>query len=164
MAWDPIGLICSKTTTPTLTRDVAALVDMQVVGVPALRPTTQPSGKAFSGLPVWFNTHQPRVIHRAVRVLEWDVNVTAAPRWRWTFGDGIALNTSDPGGVYPAGAVRHTYRGLGRVRATATSLWSAEWSVQGLPPQPVNGTLAQVRGVNLSIRPTRSILVPTVTP
>lgn len=161
MAWDPIGLICSKTTLLTPVRDVSNLVGIRDVPVPPLRPSTQPKGRAFAGLPVWFASNQAPVVRATVNVLGWDVDLVAAPTWHWTFGDGATLATNDPGGRYPAGSVRHLYRRLGRVRAVAVSLWQAQWSVQDLPPQPVTGTITQVAGVNLDVRPTRAILVPT---
>ena len=162
MAWDPIGLTCTKTTTLTPVRNVQSLVSFRDVPVPSLRPTAQPSGRAFAGLPVWFSSNQPRVVKATVNVLGWDVDVQAAPTWSWTFGDGAMLSTTDPGGRYPVGSVHHLYRTQGKVRASVVSLWGAEWSVQDLPARPVDGSLTQIAGINLNIRPTRPILVPTV--
>jgi hypothetical protein len=164
MAWDPIGLICSKTGTPTPVRDVQTLIGIRLIPVPALHPTTQPTGKAFAGLPVWFDSNQPTQIRHTVNLLGWDVTLTAAPLWGWRFGDGTSLSTRDPGGPYPSGGLRHTYWSRGVVRISAVAVWSAEWSVQDLPPQPVADSLTQIGGVSVNVRPTRSILVPTLAP
>lgn len=162
MAWDPIGLICTRTTTLTRVRDVQSLISMRNVPVPPLRPTAQPAGRVFAGLPVWFATHQPRVMKATVNVLGWDVTVQAAPTWFWRFGDGATLSTLDPGARYPAGSVHHVYRTQGRVRPSVVSLWGAEWNVQDLPARPVDGSVTQIADIVLNVRPTRPILVPTV--
>jgi hypothetical protein len=162
MAWDPIGLTCTKTTTLTPVRDVQNLISIRDVRLPGLRPRAQPSGRAFAGLPVWFASNQPRIVNATVSVLGWDVDLQAAPTWSWTYGDGATLATTDPGGRYPLGGIHHIYRSVGKVRVTAIAMWSAQWSVQDLPARPVDGTITQVRGLNVDIRPTRPILVPTV--
>jgi len=160
-AWAPVGLICSRTTRLTPVADVVRAVRIRRVPVPPLRPTSQPSRRALTGLPVWFAVGQPRSITRHVAVLGWNVTLVAAPRWLWSFGDGSTLPTQDPGGRYPVGTLRHTYGHRGRVTINVTAAWSAQWRVSDLPFVPVNGSLYQVRGLSLDVRPAQAVLVPT---
>ena len=68
------------------------------------------------------------------------VSVVVTPvSYRWDWGDGTSTTTRDPGAAYPHQTVVHRYRELlqGMV-VTLTTTWSATFSVEGGPPQPVS--------------------------
>lgn len=68
------------------------------------------------------------------------VRVRATPvGYRWTFGDGGVLNTTDPGGAYPAMTTTHVYRQPGRVPVSLVTRYRGEYSVAGGPWLPVDG-------------------------
>jgi hypothetical protein len=72
------------------------------------------------------------------------VRVRATPtRFRWSFGDGGTLETTDPGAPYPDLRTAHTYRAPGSVSVRLTTDYAGEYSVDGGPWLPVVGT-AQV--------------------
>ena len=71
------------------------------------------------------------------------VSVVVTPvSYRWDWGDGTTTTTRDPGAAYPHQTVVHRYRELLQgVVVTLTTTWSATFSVEGGPPQPVSGTV-----------------------
>ena len=71
------------------------------------------------------------------------VTVVVTPvSYTWDWGDGTTTSTTDPGAPYPNQTVVHRYRKrLKGVVVTLTTTWSATFSVDGGPPQPVTGTV-----------------------
>ena len=71
------------------------------------------------------------------------VTVVVTPvSYRWDWGDGTSTTTRDPGAAYPHQTVVHRYRELFQgVVVTLTTTWSATFSVEGGPSQPVSGTV-----------------------
>jgi len=57
----------------------------------------------------------------------------------YSFGDGSGLGpTSDAGGVYPAGGVRHTYSSAGSVPVVVRAVYTGDFSVDGGAWEPVD--------------------------
>ena len=74
-------------------------------------------------------------------VLGATVRVRATPtRYTWTFGDGTHLTTTDPGAPYPDLRTTHTYLRAGTYPLTLATTYRGQYSVNGGPWQPVNGT------------------------
>ena len=71
------------------------------------------------------------------------VEVVVTPvSYTWDWGDGASTTTTDPGAPYPYQTVVHRYRQrLKGVVVSLTTSWSATFSVEGGPPQPVSGTV-----------------------
>lgn len=68
------------------------------------------------------------------------VRVRATPvGFRWSFGDGGVLATTDPGGAYPAMTTTHVYRRPGVVAVGLVTRYRGEYSVAGGPWLPVDG-------------------------
>ena len=86
-------------------------------------------------------TAPPVTLHTSL--LGFGVEVKATPvRYRWTFGEGPAsqaLETTDPGGAYPAMTTIHTYEAPGAYRITLTTFYTGEYSVDGGPWLSVDG-------------------------
>ena len=61
-----------------------------------------------------------------------DVIVTPA-EYRWEFGDGETLTTTDPGRPYPAFDLTHTYSQLGTAQISLTTTWTAKYRVDTDP-------------------------------
>jgi hypothetical protein len=73
-------------------------------------------------------------------VLGQAVRVRATPlRFRWNYGDGKALSTTDPGAPYPELRTAHTYLQPGKRTLGLTTTYSGEYSVTGGPWLPVDG-------------------------
>lgn len=75
------------------------------------------------------------------RLLGADVQVRVRPvGYRWRFGDGGSLTTSDAGAPYPDMQVTHTYTTPGEVRISVETGYAAEYAVKGGAWLPVEGT------------------------
>ena len=73
-------------------------------------------------------------------VLGQGVRVRATPmRFRWTYGDGQGLTTTDPGAPYPELRTAHTYRRPGKRTLGLTTTYSGEYSVAGGTWLPIDG-------------------------
>jgi hypothetical protein len=76
-------------------------------------------------------------------VLGVPVRVQATPSaYDWTFGDGQTMHTTDPGAPYPDLRTTHTYTTPGTVSLGLTTTYTGQYSVNGGPWQPINGTAA----------------------
>ncbi len=157
--WTYRGTMC-LTEPPIAAAPVAfAVRDLAVRGLPALRPIAQPSGRTLTGLPTYFRSGQPPLFRSApALVADTTVVIRAQPVWTWDFGQGPLLSTSNPGGGYPHGAVRHTYprRGTFRVRVTCT--WHATYDTRGLTDLPVDGVITQSAWFDLRVKEARRYL------
>ena len=63
-------------------------------------------------------------------------------RFEWVHGDGTTATTSGPGAPYPSKDIVYRYDDAHRTVAHRVVVtWSAEYSLNGGPLQPVNGTV-----------------------
>jgi hypothetical protein len=79
-----------------------------------------------------------------------DLRITASS-YTWHFGDGSTATTSEPGAPYPALDVTHDYRKAGRVTPSVDTTYTAEFSVDGGPWRPVDGTVT-IPGAPVGLR------------
>jgi len=104
----------------------AAAADSAFVLAPDPAVASDPSGSTLAQLPTYFSTapFTPGSLEAQIGVKGLSETLTLdEPVWHWSFGDGATLDTSSPGGRYPDGDVRHTYR----VTGTWTVMLSAEY-------------------------------------
>ena len=72
------------------------------------------------------------------------VRIRATPvNYHWDFGDGNTIDTKNPGGPWPDETVASKYRHEGWYRVTLTTKFSGEFSVNGGPWQPIDGTITK---------------------
>lgn len=77
----------------------------------------------------------------------------------WTFGDGTSETTSTPGAPYPKLEVTHEYEHIGKATASVTTVWGADYSVNGGKWAPVDGTVTKAgAGVQITIREATPVL------
>lgn len=77
----------------------------------------------------------------------------------WTFGDGTTLKTTSPGAPYPKLDVTHEYLKSGTVTASVSTVWGAEYRVNGGAWGPVNGTVTKTgAGVAITVRQATPVL------
>jgi hypothetical protein len=69
-----------------------------------------------------------------------DLDITPS-QFRWAFGDGEGLTTTEPGAPYPDLELTHTYLEQGQVRPQVTTVYTADYRVDGGPWQPVPGSV-----------------------
>jgi hypothetical protein len=99
------------------------------------------------------------VLGQAVRVRGIPVD------YRWSFGDGSVLRTSDPGAPYPDLRTTHVYTAPGVVPIGLSTTYRGEYSVAGGPWLPIDGTAQVVTPpVDLTVVTTRGELVDAPLP
>ena len=81
--------------------------------------------------------------------------------YEYDFGDGRVRRTSDAGGPYPDGNVRHLYRRVGPVTVGVTARYSADFSVDGSGFRALDDTV-RIAGPTreLQVYEARAQLVP----
>ncbi len=114
---------------------------------PALH--VQPEGNVtLLNLPTYFEVRWPDVGFKpdeiaTVNLLGRSVRIRPLEKsYTYRFGDGGSLGpTSDAGGTYPEGTVRHTYGRATKVAAKVTATYGGEFSVDGGEWQEVGETV-----------------------
>lgn len=160
--WMYRGLACLPDDPVALTAVASSVRDLAIRAVPPLRPATQPSGTTLTGLATIFRSNQPAELVLPPAVVGGvTVQIHSQPTWTWDFGHGAPLVTSDPGGAWPRGHIRHTYpkRGIFRVRVSCT--WHATYEARGIPDLPVDGVITQSMWLDLRVREARRFLFQT---
>jgi hypothetical protein len=116
--------------------------------LPGARLVIQPpGGKTLVNFDTIFSTESDP-FRRTVRLLGHEVVLKIwASSFRWQFGDGLALATDHPGRTYEHGLpmnsyITHQYTDADvTVHPSVDTTYSAEYSVDGGPFQPVIGTV-----------------------
>ena len=119
-----------------------------------------PNGRTLVNLETNFYTENG-TFTRSVRLLGQRVELRIWPSsYGWRFGDGASLQTSSSGSPYPDLEITHRYRERGRVSPRVDTTYSAEFSVNGGPWRPVDGTVT-IPGspVGLRVVTARPVLV-----
>ena len=119
--------------------------------LPFSRPSVgvEPEGnKTLVNLPTYFRAEwpgdaglQPGEVSKPVQLLTWSVEFKIAARsYDFHYGDGTSSGpTSDPGGVYPDGAIRHTYtRPTAAARVSVDAQLTAQYRANGGPWQDID--------------------------
>jgi hypothetical protein len=159
-SWRELGLVCLGPRGPITVADVSrAIAESVPHRLPLLRPRGEPNRGVLAQLPVHFRSgQQPGPLEWADEILGQQVSITARPSWTWSFGDGAALVTSDPGGRYPHGGVVHTYGTPGVMTVTCSAEWRAQFEVDGLGPFPVPEVVHQRAEVEVAVGEGRGVL------
>ncbi|MFC8502228.1 hypothetical protein ACFUC1_07705 [Pedococcus sp. NPDC057267] len=109
----------------------------------------EPAGnKTLVNLPTYFRAEwpgdaglQPGEVSEPVQLLSWSVEFRIAARsYDFHYGDGTSSGpTTDPGGVYPDGAIRHTYtRPTAAARVSVDAQLTAQYRANGGPWQDID--------------------------
>ena len=112
------------------------------IPLPALRSHSQPANKTLINFDtIFFTDAEP--LTRQLTLLGQRVRLEITPsRFEWVHGDGTTEATSTPGSPYPAKDVVYRYADAHTtVQHRVVVTWSAEYSLNGGPLQPVNGTV-----------------------
>lgn len=106
------------------------------------RVAVQPAGNVtLVNLPTFYRATwpndaglQPGEVSKAVQLLSWSVEFKIAPRsYEFHYGDGASSGpVTDAGGVYPDGAIRHTYaKPKDAARVSVDSTLTGQYRVNG---------------------------------
>lgn len=123
---------------------VAAGIERELAQRVVLRAgaVVNPSPRTLVNVPTRLRTDAPESypIEFVLFGLPVTVEVTAQ-RWTWVTGDGATVVTTARG---TAGVVQHSYPRSGEFAPRVDVTWSGTWSVPGVAPQPVPGTVTTV--------------------
>ena len=144
----PLGLVCSGNGAPATPSAPPQVTEAMILNafrripLPALRSHSQPANKTLINFDTIFFT-DARPLTRQVTLLGQRIRLEIKPsRFEWVHGDGTTDTTATAGAPYPRKDVVYRYADahttvLHRVVVT----WTAEYSLNGGPLRPVNGTV-----------------------
>ena len=116
----------------------------------------QPEAEPLVNVPIYFWSDLPTQFATRVTVVGEVVDVLLRPGFVWSFGDGTFLSTTDAGGPYPNGKIKHTYKNPGIYPITLVQSWNGNWTHNGTT-RAITGTIKTTvfAVVTVVIAPTR---------
>ncbi len=143
-----MGLVCSGNGPPPIAAVIPQVTDAMVLAafrripLPSLRSHSQPANKTLINFDtIFFTDAEP--LTRRLTMLGQSVRLEIKPaRFEWVHGDGTTATTANPGAPYPAKEIVYRYADAHTTVAHRVVVtWSAQWSLNGGPLRPVNGTV-----------------------
>ena len=158
--WRETGLICLSTHQVTTVMGMEQIIAEGFTRyVPELNPRCWPETGAVVNIPLLCETGQSSGMR------EWSdaaagmtIRIEAQPRWVWNF-EGTPMVSSTPGGQYPDMSVSHIYRSMGTKFISIQTLWSGQFSIDGLGPFPIERELLQEVGFTVEMGQARARLM-----
>jgi hypothetical protein len=116
----------------------------------------QPEAEPLVNVPIYFWSDLPTQFATRVTVVGEVVDVLLRPGFVWSFGDGTFLSTTDAGGPYPYGKIKHTYKNPGIYPIILVQSWNGNWTHNGTT-RAITGTIKTTvfAVVTVVIAPTR---------
>ena len=146
-------------TKPTLkpkAEESVSLNDRLIKLLPTGGIAYQPEAEPLVNVPIYFWSDLPTQFATRVTVVGEVVDVLLRPGFIWSFGDGTFLSTTDAGGPYPNGKIKHTYKNPGIYPITLVQSWNGNWTHNGTT-RAITGTIKTTvfAVVTVVIAPTR---------
>lgn len=140
---------------PKITQSVS-LNDRLIKLLPTGGIAYQPEAEPLVNVPIYFWSDLPTQFATRVTVVGEVVDVLLRPGFVWSFGDGTFLSTTDPGGPYPNGKIKHTYKNPGIYPIILVQSWNGNWTHNGTT-RAITGTIKTTvfAVVTVVIAPTR---------
>lgn len=147
------------TVKPTLkpkTTNSVSLNDRLIKLLPTGGIAYQPEAEPLVNVPIFFWSDLPTQFATRVTVVGEVVDVLLRPGFVWSFGDGTFLSTTDAGGPYPNGKIKHTYKNPGIYPIILVQSWNGHWTHNGTT-RAITGTIKTTvfAVVTVVIAPTR---------
>jgi hypothetical protein len=143
-----------KKSTPTPQAPVAqsaSLNDRLIKALPTAGIAYQPEFEPLVDVPVYMWTDLPTSFMTQVKIVGEIVDVALRPSFTWSFGDGTYLSTTDVGGPFPDGKIKHTYSNAGTYVVTLISTWNGTYTHN-----------AQTRAITGSVKTTSLVTITIV--
>ena len=109
--------------------------------VPTAGVAYQPEFEPLANVPVYFWCDLSSLFQSRVDIIGEIVDVTLRPSFTWSFGDGSTYSTTENGGPYPTGSIRHAYSQPGNYLVSLLTTWNGSYTHN-----------AQVRAVTGSVK------------
>jgi len=148
-----------KKSTPTPQPPVAqsaSLNDRLIKALPSAGIAYQPEYEPLVGVPVYMWTDLPTSFMTQVKIVGEIVDVALRPSFTWSFGDGTFLSTTDVGGPFPDGKIKHAYANPGTYVVTLISTWNGTYT-HNAQTRAITGTVKTTSIVSITVvtSPTR---------
>ena len=148
-----------KVSTPTPQPPVAqsaSLNDRLIKALPTAGIAYQPEYEPLVDVPVFMWTDLPTSFMTQVKIVGEIVDVALRPSFTWSFGDGTFLSTTDVGGPFPDGKIKHTYSSPGTYLVTLISTWNGTYT-HNAQTRAITGTVKTTSIVTITVvnSPTR---------
>ena len=148
-----------KISTPTPQPPVAqsaSLNDRLIKALPTAGIAYQPEYEPLVDVPVFMWTDLPTSFMTQVKIVGEIVDVALRPSFTWSFGDGTFLSTTDVGGPFPDGKIKHTYSNPGTYLITLISTWNGTYT-HNAQTRAITGTVKTTSIVTITVvnSPTR---------
>ena len=146
----------SKPTLKPKAEESVSLNDRLIKLLPTGGIAYQPEAEPLVNVPIYFWSDLPTQFATRVTVVGEVVDVLLRPGFVWSFGDGTFLSTTDPGGPYPNGKIKHTYKNPGIYPITLVQSWNGNWTHNGTT-RAITGTIKTTvfAVITVVIAPTR---------
>jgi hypothetical protein len=150
-----------KKSTPTPQPPVAqtaSLNDRLIKALPTAGIAYQPEYEPLVDVPVFMWTDLPTSFMTQVKIVGEIVDVALRPSFTWSFGDGTFLSTTDVGGPFPDGKIKHTYSNPGTYLITLISTWNGTYT-HNAQTRAITGTVKTTSIVTITVvnAPTRFV-------
>jgi hypothetical protein len=134
----------------------ASLNDRLIKALPTAGIAYQPEYEPLVGVPVFMWTDLPTSFMTQVKIVGEIVDVALRPSFTWSFGDGTFLSTTDVGGPFPDGKIKHTYSNPGTYLITLISTWNGTYT-HNAQTRAITGTVKTTSIVTITVvnSPTR---------
>ena len=147
--------ISTPTPQPPVTQS-ASLNDRLIKALPTAGIAYQPEYEPLVDVPVFMWTDLPTSFMTQVKIVGEIVDVALRPSFTWSFGDGTFLSTTDVGGQFPDGKIKHTYSNPGTYLITLISTWNGTYT-HNAQTRAITGTVKTTSIVTITVvnSPTR---------
>jgi hypothetical protein len=147
--------ISTPTPQPPVTQS-ASLNDRLIKALPTAGIAYQPEYEPLVDVPVFMWTDLPTSFMTQVKIVGESVDVALRPSFTWSFGDGTFLSTTDVGGQFPDGKIKHTYSNPGTYLITLISTWNGTYT-HNAQTRAITGTVKTTSIVTITVvnSPTR---------
>lgn len=146
----------TKSTLKPKATESVSLNDRLIKLLPTGGIAYQPEAEPLVNVPIYFWSDLPTQFATRVTVVGEVVDVLLRPGFVWSFGDGTFLSTTDSGGPYPNGKIKHTYKNPGVYPIILVQSWNGNWTHNGTT-RAITGTIKTTvfAVVTVVIAPTR---------
>ena len=136
----------------------ASLNDRLIKALPTAGIAYQPEYEPLVDVPVFMWTDLPTSFMTQVKIVGEIVDVALRPSFTWSFGDGTFLSTTDVGGPFPDGKIKHTYSSPGTYLITLISTWNGTYT-HNAQTRAITGTVKTTSIVTITVvnAPTRFV-------
>ncbi len=118
--------------------------------VPTAGVAYQPEFEPLVKTQVYFWCDLPTVFQSRVDIIGEIVDVTLRPSFTWSFGDGSVYATTENGGPYPNGTIRHSYAKAGSYVITLLTTWNGSYT-HNAQVRAVTGTVKKISTAPITV-------------